>query len=179
MPELSVTEGSSTKVASIARVTSVVHRIPPPARRAIVVVLRVLLAAVFLGAAIPKVMDPASFAEDVDNYRMLPDLLIGPVAVALPAVEILIAAALLTGIHAAGAALLAGTLLVGFAAAMVQSMVRGIDLDCGCFGAVAEMRVSGLTVARNVVLTLACVPIVLARRKDELAPPAPEPATGT
>ena len=65
-------------VTAIARTF---ERLPLPARRAIVIVLRLAVAAVFVGAAIPKLTDPSSFAEDVANYRMLPDALVGPVAV--------------------------------------------------------------------------------------------------
>lgn len=148
-----------------------VDRIPLAARRAIVVVLRLVVAGVFVAAAIPKLMDPSSFAEDVANYRMLPDALVGPVAVALPIVELLIGAALITGVHAAGAAFLAGGLMIVFAIGMAQAMARGIDLECGCFGEATEMDVSGLTILRNVVLTIACAPIVLARRRDERPPP--------
>lgn len=163
-------------VTAIART---LERLPLPARRAIVIVLRLAVAAVFVAAAIPKLADPSSFAEDVANYRMLPDLLVGPVAVALPIVELLIGAALITGVHAAGAAMLAGALLLVFAVGMSQAMARGIDLDCGCFGAASEMQVSGLTIARNLLLTVACIPIVLARRGDEPPRPTSEPELET
>lgn len=141
----------------------VIERVPVGVRRAIVIALRVAVAAVFVLAALPKLADPASFARDIDNYRMLPDVLVGPLAVALPVLELVVAAALLTGVHAAGAAVIAAGMLGAFAIGMAQAMARGIDLDCGCFGSAAEAQVSGLTIARNVVLIAACVPIVLAR----------------
>ena len=92
---------------------------------------------------------------------MMPDGLIGPMAVGMPLLELLVALALVTGVHARGAALVASTMLVMFAIAMVQAIARGIDLDCGCFGHVVETRVSWLTVTRNVVLTLACALVVM------------------
>lgn len=154
----------------------VIERIPPRARRWIVIALRLEVAAVFILAAVPKLGDPAAFARDVDNYRMLPDALVGPVAAALPVMELVVAAALLTGVHAAGAALVAAGMLGTFAIGMAQAMARGIDLDCGCFGAAAEARVSGETIARNLALIATCVPIVLARPPTPAleAPPAPE-----
>jgi len=132
-----------------------------PRGRATILVLRVVVAAVFLAAALPKIADPRSFATDIDNYRMLPDALIGPFAVGLPLFEALIGIALITGVHARGAAVLASGMLVAFAVAMVQAIGRGIDLDCGCFGHVVETRVSWLTVGRNVLLTIACGVVVI------------------
>jgi putative oxidoreductase len=132
-----------------------------PRGRIVVLGLRLLVAAVFLAAAIPKVLDPASFATDIDNYRVVPDALIGPMAVVLPLVETTIGLALVTGLYARGAAILASGMLVTFAIAMVQAIARGIDLDCGCFGHVVETQVSWMTVTRNVVLTLVCAAIAL------------------
>lgn len=135
-------------------------RLSRPNKRWIIGALRVAIAGVFVFAAAPKLADPASFALEIDNYRMVPEALVGSMAVIVPVLELVVAAALLTGIHARGAALLAGGMLLTFAGAMVQAMARGIDLDCGCFGSALEMQVSGFTVARNLVLALMCAPIM-------------------
>lgn len=132
-----------------------------PRGRALVLVLRLVVASIFLGAAIPKIGDPVSFATDIDNYRLVPDALIGPIAIGLPLLEAVVGIALVTGIHARGAAIVASGMLIAFAIGMVQAIARGIDLDCGCFGHVVETRVSWLTVLRNIVLTLACTLVAL------------------
>lgn len=129
--------------------------------RILVVVLRLVVAALFLTSSITALADPVAFATDIDNYRMMPDALIGPMSVGMPLLELLLGLALVSGVHARGAALVASAMLVVFAIAMVQAIVRGIDLDCGCFGHVVETRVSWLTVARNVVLTIASIAVVL------------------
>jgi putative oxidoreductase len=132
-----------------------------PQGRIVVLGLRLVVAAIFLTAALPKIADPVSFATDIDNYRMVPDALIGPMSVALPLLEALVGISLITGIHARGAAIIASAMLVAFAIGMIQAIGRGIDLDCGCFGHVVETRVSWLTVTRNVVLTVACAVVAL------------------
>ncbi len=129
--------------------------------RAVLLVFRLALAGIFLFAAFPKLLDPVSFARDIDNYRMLPDAVIGPLSLMLPVAEIVIGLALITGVYARGASITAGLMLVGFAAGMVQAIVRGIDLDCGCFGHFAEAQVSWWTVARNVTLTLMAISVSL------------------
>ncbi len=129
---------------------------------ALVLAARAALGGLFLFAALPKLVDPSSLATDIDNYRMVPDLFVGPLALALPVLETCIALALLTGVHVRGAATLACVLLVAFIIGMAQAIARGIDLDCGCFGAALEARVSGWTIARNVaLLVLAAIPLVL------------------
>lgn len=112
----------------------------------------VILSAVFAFAAVPKLFEPGSFAADIENYRVLPEALVGLAAVFMPAFELIIALALLWPRYQRGAALLATSLLLVFAIAMAQARVRGIDLSCGCFGAAFESKVSWLTVARSLGL---------------------------
>lgn len=120
----------------------------------------VILAVVFVVAAVPKLIDPGSFANDLLNYRLLPENLVGLFALFVPALELAIAAALLWPRYQRGAALLSLVLLVGFAAAMAQARIRGIDLSCGCFGAAFESKVSWLTVARSMLLAaMSAVPL--------------------
>jgi putative oxidoreductase len=136
----------------------------PGLRRAVVLCARVFSAAVFMYAALPKLWDPASFAADVQNYRVLPVEWSGHVALFVPAFELVIALGLLLPRYQRGAALLATALLLVFSAAMAQARIRGIDLSCGCFGAAFEAKVSWLTVARSAILSLiAAVPLVLSR----------------
>lgn len=117
-------------------------------------VLCVLVAIVFAVAAVPKLIDPGSFANDLLNYRILPEALVGWVALFMPALELVIALALLWPRFQRGGALLATALLVSFAVAMAQARIRGIDLSCGCFGAAFESKVSWLTVVRSLLLAV-------------------------
>lgn len=156
----------------------VMPRLPAKGRTALVWGARLALAAVFLGAAVPKLGDPVAFARDIDHYRLVPAPLLGPLAVGLPLLEALIGVALITGVHAQGAALVALVMLLSFAGGMVQALARGIDLDCGCFGSALAARVSGFTVARNLGLAALCLPVLFlrpgavnARPEDSSAPP--------
>jgi putative oxidoreductase len=115
-------------------------------------VLRVALAGVFAYAAIPKLLDPGEFAAAIQNYRAVPESLVGHIALFVPVFELVIAVGLIATPYTRGAALLATLLLVAFGAAMAQARMRGIDLTCGCFGAAFEAKVSWLTVARTLGL---------------------------
>ncbi len=150
-----------------------------PSGRFVILGARLVLAALFAAAAAPTILDPVSFARDVENYHLLSPELVAVVAVVLPPLEMVLALALLTGVHARGAAVVTGGLLLGFAGGMAQAIARGIDLDCGCFGSAMAMEVSGWTVARNLVLALlaglvAAAPdvVLLAVRRPVVPPPA-------
>lgn len=137
-------------------------KLQTPLGRWVVVIARLLVAGVFVGAAIPKLLDPATFAEDIANYRMVPDAAAGAIAVIVPVLEVVIALALIAGVEARGAALVAGVMLVGFVVAMGQAMARGIDVDCGCFGSAVRTSVGWLPIARNVGLLIACAVVLAA-----------------
>ena len=135
-------------------------------------VLRVLLAGVFAYAAVPKLIDPSEFAVAIQNYRFLPEHLVGYAALFVPAFELVIALGLLLPDYQRGAALLATVMLVVFGAAMAQARWRGIDLSCGCFGAVLEAKVSWLTVIRTLALgALSAVLLFAAQRKPRASEP--------
>ncbi len=119
-------------------------------KRAASIVLRVALGAVFLVAALSKVPDLRQFAEEVANYQILPPHVVPYAALLFPGVELALGLALIAGVYARAAAVLASAMLVGFIAALSQALVRGINLKCGCFGG-ADLATWG-TVARDVVL---------------------------
>lgn len=123
----------------------------PQGGSALVLLVRVGLAVMLAYAGASKLLEPAAFAEDIQNYRALPDAWAGPLALGLPVLELVVAVGLVVSSHAAGASLLSGLLLLGFAAAMAQAKLRGIDLECGCFG--GHSRVSWWKVGLNVGLS--------------------------
>jgi uncharacterized membrane protein YphA (DoxX/SURF4 family) len=129
-------------------------------------VARLLLGAVFVVAGALKVPDPAAAVRAVRAYQLLPEPLVAPVAFGLPVVEIAVGLALLAGVVVRTAALAAALLLVVFLAAVGSAWVRGLQIDCGCFGnggqVAAGQMAYPLEVLRDVGLLL--VALVLARR---------------
>ncbi|MFM2151826.1 MAG: hypothetical protein RL199_261 [Pseudomonadota bacterium] len=111
---------------------------------------RIVLGATFAWAAVTKVPDLRTFAEEVANYQLLPSAMVPAAAVGFVGLELVAAAALLVGRWVRAASLLSGALLLAFIVALTQALVRGIDLRCGCFGG-ADLATWG-TVARDVVL---------------------------
>jgi len=143
------------------------------ARRALTLLLRLLLGSVFLYAAVTKLAAPAKFAQEIANYRMLPGHLVPAAAAALPVSEAAIGLLLLAGVWVSDASL-AGTLLLGlFTIAVGSSLARGIDLVCGCFG--GQELVSPATLVRDLALTAAAVLLCLLSIRAQAPVPAAPP----
>ncbi|RPH96228.1 DoxX family protein [candidate division KSB1 bacterium] len=101
-------------------------------------VCRIVVAAVFIFAAVPKILDPTAFAKAVVNYRLVLPLIgqgyVYPVAMFLPPLELVAAVALLFNRWRRAGSLVCGAMLLLFIVLIAQAMVRGFNIDCGCFG---------------------------------------------
>jgi uncharacterized membrane protein YphA (DoxX/SURF4 family) len=91
---------------------------------------RLLLAAVFLMAALTKITDLAGFEEQVALHANLPPVLETAVVYILPWLELTCGACLALGYAAREAALVATVLLAAF---LVHGLVNYAERDCGCF----------------------------------------------
>jgi putative oxidoreductase len=100
---------------------------------AFVAFLRVALGVVFIVASLDKIQNPQSFADNIANYRVMPYQLINLVAIMLPWIEIVAGSLLVVGIWIRANALVASGMLVVFSLAILQALLRNLDISCGCF----------------------------------------------
>jgi protein-disulfide isomerase/uncharacterized membrane protein YphA (DoxX/SURF4 family) len=107
--------------------------------------IRLLLSGVWLWAGIGKIGDPAASVRAVRAYRVLPEWLAKGVGYGLPYVEIGLAALLLLGLATRLAAWVSAILLLVFLAGMISAAVRGLRIDCGCFGGGGDLNAGGST----------------------------------
>ena len=105
------------------------------------VILRLLVGGAFVVAGALKVADPAKFALDVSNYRLVPYELINLVAILLPWIEITSGLFVLAGIWLRAAALVITSLTVMFLVLIVSALARGLNIECGCFGTVGGKHI--------------------------------------
>ncbi|MBN2001623.1 DoxX family membrane protein [candidate division KSB1 bacterium] len=99
----------------------------------LLILVRLFLAGVFIYAAAGKIANPAGFANEVDNYRMLPYILVTLMAAILPWVEMICGLMLLLGKWVRGTSVLIIIMNVVFIIAISSAMARGLDIECGCF----------------------------------------------
>src|SRR5438034_7387410 len=97
-------------------------------------ILDFVIGAIFIYAGVTKVFDPIGFANDIDNYKILPWPIGVRLAFYLPWLEILCGLAVILGLLYRGGLLILTALVSIFIAASVISKVRGLDITCGCFG---------------------------------------------
>lgn len=97
-------------------------------------VARTLVGGIFIYAGVIKILDPWSFADSVAAFKVLPIFLVTPVALSLPVMEGLLGLGLLTGMRQRACAATVFILCVLFAGLLVQASLRGLEVDCGCFG---------------------------------------------
>jgi uncharacterized membrane protein YphA (DoxX/SURF4 family) len=111
--------------------------------RALLVVGRVALGAVFLIAAYTKLHFNGGwhfgdyhffFAMAIDSYNMLPLWAVEILARALPILEAVIGALLILGIGVRWVAAFTSALLLVFIGAMTRALILHIQIKCGCFG---------------------------------------------
>ncbi|ABA89760.1 hypothetical protein Pcar_2522 [Syntrophotalea carbinolica DSM 2380] len=96
-------------------------------------VSRLLLGGLFLYAGVVKAFDPAGFAGEIANYQIMPYRLNFLVAATLPFVEMLAGLLLVINRKVRPASLVIGGLNLVFIVALSSLLVRGLDIDCGCF----------------------------------------------
>jgi peroxiredoxin/uncharacterized membrane protein YphA (DoxX/SURF4 family) len=118
---------------------------------AVVLLARLLLAAVFTLAGLAKLADRAGSRRALVGFG-IPARLASPLGVVLPLVEVSVAGALVVPASAEVGAVGALVLLFLFIAAVGINLALGRKPDCHCFGQVHATPIGGQTLVRNVVL---------------------------
>lgn len=137
--------------------------------------VQIALGAIFVAAALPKIVDPPSFAHMIYNYRILPAGLINITALTMPWVEILTGLALILGIWVRPARWLIAAMLVVFIVAIAFNLMRNNAIDCGCFdvsaaGKTHEQRLHDMrmVILRDIGMLVMVAQLWWADRKRQL-----------
>ncbi len=97
--------------------------------------LRLTLGGIFIYAAYTKLAEPWQlFAAGIRSYEVLPMQAADWLARLLPWFELLIGALLIVGRWLRVSTLAMSGLLLIFFSLMVRAHVKGMTIDCGCFG---------------------------------------------
>jgi hypothetical protein len=123
-------------------------------------IVRVVLAAMLLGAGIAKMFRVAEFSAIVEGFTAMSKRSARKAALGLIIAELVTGSALLSGAGVRSSALLASALFLLFGVVVAGAMLRGqTNLPCGCFGR-RDVSVSWKLVFRNGALT--CMALALA-----------------
>ena len=102
-------------------------------RAFISLLVRIIVAGVFVYAGWDKALHPGQLQIDIQRYQLLPDGLAWAMAAYLPYLEIIGAGALCFQRSLAAGRVVLGTLLILFIVALGSAWSRGLNIECGCF----------------------------------------------
>ena len=128
------------------------------------VLFRLIVGGIFLISGIAKIADPVRFLLTLREFQLLPGALESFLAVYLPWLEFLLGLCVVLGVLHRTASLMIAGLNGFFIIAIGSVMARGIEVDCGCFGLLADALhlpdlADGKAIVRNLVLMGMCVHI--------------------
>ena len=135
-------------------------------------IIRIFIGGVFLWSGFGKLLDPKSFAVIIEAYGLIPGSWVMPVAVLLPALEVVAALGLLMDIE--GSLTMISVLLVLFMTIVSYGIWMGLDVDCGCFGPedLEGKAYHGLRPAlyRDIVMMVAVIFLYYQRYRQTVTP---------
>jgi len=127
--------------------------------------LRFILGGAFVLAGALKIANPAQFAIDVTNYRLLPPELVNLVAIILPWIELVAGLFVLAGIWLRAGAFILTSLTVMFLFVILSALARGLNIECGCFGTIGGRHVGLVNLAIDSTLLIFAA-LLFVRSKD-------------
>ena len=128
----------------------------------VVLIIRIAIGAIFIVAGVSKIGHADAFAAQMAGFRWpLPQAVIGPAAIALPYLEVLLGGYLIVGLFTRTAAWIAVALLLLFDAAIASAVVRGMHVSCGCFGPNDTTVTTWGEVARDAIFVLLAAIVAL------------------
>lgn len=115
-------------------------------------VCRLLMGGLLLYAGVIKVIDPLQFQNDIMGYQLLPEVMVYPVAICLPWLEILCGLSLWVGYWRGGALFIQIGMMGIFMVGLALAWARGLDISCGCFGHVTDKPQYAWWLVRDLLL---------------------------
>jgi uncharacterized membrane protein YphA (DoxX/SURF4 family) len=127
-------------------------------------VFRIIIGGIFLISGLAKISDPIRFMLTLREFRLIPEIIVLSTAIYLPWLEFILGLFILVGIMHRTASLILSCLIGSFTLAIASVILRGIEVDCGCFGLLADMlklpdMADYKAVIRNVIFIGICFSI--------------------
>ncbi len=123
-------------------------------------IARFVLGMLFIIAGAEKIADPSAFAGSIYNYKLFPLFTINFFAIVVPWIEVTAGLFLLFGIAVKESALIINGLFAFFIVIIGISIIRGLDIDCGCFGRSGGQQVGLAKILENTFFLLMGIPLL-------------------
>ena len=130
--------------------------------------IRLVLGGVFVYAGAVKIAAPQVFADSIATYQFAPAALINLIALSLPPLEVLMGLVLLSGFKKRAANFSILLLMSMFLIFLAQALLRGLNVDCGCFGGGEPSKWKPwISLGRDILIWIAA----FALYRDAIIPP--------
>ena len=135
-------------------------------RKYLEIIIRLVLGFIFLYASLDKIIYPQKFAEVIYNYRLMPIELLNICAIIVPWIEAFIGVSLLIGFRVDVSAFMLSVITFFFILMIISAIVRGLNIECGCFSLDAEgSLVSWKRVIEDVFILVGGIFLLLNKKK--------------
>ncbi|MCX8057658.1 MAG: hypothetical protein N3F03_08630 [Ignavibacteria bacterium] len=133
--------------------------------------IRLVLAFLFILASIEKLKNPFAFALSIDAYRIFPEFFVNMSVLIIPWLELFVGFGLLFNYKLRLNLFVYLFLMVTFTLLVVFAVIKGLDIECGCFGE-SSSKVGLKKIFENLLIIL--VNVILIRnfsvlKKNEIS----------
>jgi uncharacterized membrane protein YphA (DoxX/SURF4 family) len=132
-------------------------------------IFRMIIGGIFLVSGLAKISDPVRFMLTLREFRLFPEIIVPFTAIYLPWLEFVLGLLVMAGLLYRTGSFMLACLNFAFMLAILSVIIRGIEIDCGCFGLLADMlkvpdAADMKTVVRNLLFTGMSVYIFRAKK---------------
>lgn len=122
--------------------------------------MRMILGGVFSFSAWSKIMAPQALADAIVGFEIIPESIALEAAIMLIWLELICGIFMILGLWARATVIVITGMLTLFEIGLISVVVRGIEVNCGCFGQFSEMAVGWDTIIRNMVQLVFCASLL-------------------
>lgn len=109
---------------------------------------------VFIFAGAEKIADPAAFSDSIANYKLLPLAAVNFFAIVLPWIELVSGVLLIFDKYVKENAFIYNVLIIVFTLMVFIAVLRGLDINCGCYGTADVQKVGFAKIFENIGLLI-------------------------
>jgi uncharacterized membrane protein YphA (DoxX/SURF4 family) len=126
--------------------------------------LRILLGGMFITASLDKIAHPRLFAEVIFNYQILPLSLVNLASAVMPLLELIAGVTIIIGFWTRSSSFILSGLTLIFIGAISFNMIRGLEVNCGCFDVISGSKIGVELLVRDILLFIAGILIILEKK---------------
>jgi len=115
---------------------------------------QILLSIIFIFSGIEKISDVNYFSISLNNYKIFPLFSQNIIVIIFPWIELIFGILLLFGFYKKEISMIFAFFLFGFIVLIFISILRGLDIECGCFGTLSSVKIGYMKIYENILLLI-------------------------